>query len=135
MIGAVHLDDLSGQGAGGLPVPELAVPPTSRHGPAARCSAATVGSSVSKGVNHTAGRPRSAATGAASDPSDFPMTTGAAPVAAVSSSTADSTWDATRRRCQLKSEPRESSHAIGRTSPPRRSTASLAYISNGPSGP
>jgi hypothetical protein len=63
------------------------------------------------------------------------MTTGAAPVAAVISSTADSTWDATRRRCRLKSESRESSHAIGCTCPPRPCTASLAYISNGPSAP
>lgn len=133
MIGAVDLDDLSGQRPGALPVPEpVSGAADQRHGPVARRSAATVGSSVSNGVNHTAARPRSAATGPASDPSDFPMTTGAAPVAAVISSAADSTWNATRRRCRPKSEPRGSSYAIGRTSPPRRSTASLAYISNGP---
>jgi hypothetical protein len=74
------LDDISGQAAGGLPVPETisgAADQQARAG--ARRSAATVGSSVSSGVDHTAARPRSAISGAATDPSDFPMTTGAAP--------------------------------------------------------
>ena len=66
------------------------------------------------------------------DLDDLPMTTGADPVAAVISSTADSAWDATRRRCWLKSVSRERSHTIGRTCPPRRSTATLAYISSCP---
>jgi hypothetical protein len=61
------------------------------------------------------------------------MTTGAAPVAAVVSSIADATWEVTRPRCCLKSRPPENSHVIGCASPPRRRTASPAYISNGTS--
>ena len=110
-----------------------AVPPTSRHGAVARRIAATVAASVSSGVNHTAARPRSAASGAVSEPSDFPMRTGVVPVAAVSSSRAASACAFTRLRSWLTSEVSGRSQRTERVRPSRRRTAKRAYMSNGPS--
>ena len=141
MVAPVDLSDVRRERPRDPAVPHLASSPTDQQarGCGPRRSPATAGSSVRTGVSHAADSPRPAATEAARDPSDLPITAGATtPVAATTASTASLTRAATQARSSSPPPNRGTVQLIGRTEPPRRSTARPAYIKaqmSKPSGP